>query len=50
LIADDASWVRHPPIASKFSSAKPSGSIGAWQAAQTGFARCCSSRSRIDAG
>ena len=42
--------VRQPPIASKFSSAKPSGSIGAWQLAQTGFLRCCSSRSRTDSG
>ena len=36
------------PTASKFSSAKPSGSISAWQLAQTGLARCCSIRSRID--
>ena len=40
---------RHLPIASKFSSAKPSGSICAWQLAQTGFVRCCSMRSRTDA-
>ena len=29
------------PTASKFSSAKPSGSIRAWQLAHAGFARCC---------
>ena len=31
---------RHFPVASKFSSARPSGSITAWQAAQVAFARC----------
>ena len=40
------STVRHWPTASKFSSANPSGSILAWQAAQVGLARCCSSRCR----
>jgi len=28
------------PVASKFSSARPSGSITAWHAAQVGLARC----------
>ena len=40
------SLARHAPIASKFSSAKPSGSITPWQALQDGFARCCSMISR----
>src|SRR4029077_20835127 len=39
--------VRHSPTPLKFSSAKPSGSIWAWQTAQAAFARCCSIRSRI---
>ena len=38
-----ASFVRHSPVASKFSSEKPSGSITRWQVAHAGFARCCSS-------
>ena len=42
--------VRQRPMASKFSSAKPSGSIWAWQLAHTGLLRCCSIRSRTDAG
>ena len=33
-----SSCARHRPIPSKFSSAKPSGSISAWQLAQAGFA------------
>ena len=37
---------RHRPTGSKFSSAKPGGSIVRWQPAQTGSSRCCSSRSR----
>src|SRR5438309_268034 len=41
------SVIRHRPIPSKFSSAKPSGSICLWQPAQAGFARCCSILSRI---
>src|SRR5579871_1411175 len=44
------SFVRQPPIASKFSSANPKGSIGAWHAAQVGFLRCSSSRSRTVRG
>ena len=42
--------VRNLPIPSKFSSAKPRGSICEWHVAHTGFFRCCSSRSRTDAG
>ena len=38
------------PTASKFSSAKPSGSITLWQLAQTGFARCSAICSRIVLG
>ena len=41
---------RQRPIASKFSSANPSGSIRRWQFAQTGFLRCASIRSRSDVG
>src|SRR5439155_5514801 len=40
--------VRNLPIASKFSSAKPIGSMRAWQLAHTGLARCCSMRPRIE--
>ena len=43
-----ASFVRHSPVASKFSSEKPSGSITRWQVAHAGFLRCSSSRSRTD--
>ena len=42
------SVVRHFPIASKFSSAKPNGSIRWWQVAQTAFWRCACMSSRID--
>ena len=35
-------------MASKFSSDSPTGSISAWQAAQTGLRRCSSIRSRIE--
>ena len=35
---------------SKFSSAKPSGSIIRWQTAQDGLARCCSMRWRMVIG
>ena len=49
-IAAPSSSSRQRPIASKFSSAKPSGSRLAWQLAQTGFERCCSIRSRSDVG
>ena len=38
---------RHSPMASKFSSAKPSWSIWAWQAAQTGLARWAAICSRM---
>ena len=38
--------MRHWPTASKFSSEKPSGSITLWHAAQAGFLRCSSMRSR----
>ena len=41
-----ASSVRHAPTASKFSSARPSGSITLWQLAHAGLARCCSIRAR----
>ena len=41
---------RQRPTASKCSSAKPSGSICAWQLAQTALFRCCSIRSRSAAG
>ena len=41
---------RHAPTASKFSSAKPIGSISLWQPAQAGFARCSSICSRIVSG
>ena len=37
---------RHAPTASKFSSAKPIGSIILWQAAQAGLLRCSSRRAR----
>ena len=45
-----SSVVRQRPIASKLSSAKPSGSIRRWQTAQLGLARCASIRSRCDRG
>ena len=48
--APDSSSVRHLPTPSKFSSAKPSGSIMAWQLAQTAFWRCSAIRSRIERG
>ena len=37
------SVVRQPPMASKFSRPKPSGSIRLWHDAQVGSVRCCSS-------
>ena len=40
-------WSRQRPTASKFSSAKPTGSIVLWQLAHTGFVRCWLRRSRI---
>ena len=42
--------VRHPPIASKFSSANPSGSIAEWQPLHDGFCRCWANLSRMVAG
>src|SRR5262249_57707708 len=42
--------VLQPPITSKFSRVKPSGSITEWQLLHAGFFRCAASRSRIDAG
>src|SRR5437762_1404087 len=36
------SWVRHAPIALKFSRPKPRGSIREWHEEQTGFLRCSS--------
>ena len=36
------SFSRKAPMASKFSKAKPMGSMRAWQEAQIGFSRCCS--------
>ena len=48
--AAPSSVVRQAPTASKFSSAKPSGSITLWQRAHAGFARCSSIRSRSDCG
>ena len=39
---------RQRPIASKFSSAKPIGSMRTWQDAHAGFRRCTSICSRID--
>ncbi len=41
---------RQAPTASKFSSAKPSGSMILWQPRTAGFARCSSIRSRIVCG
>jgi hypothetical protein len=44
---NDSSTARQRPIASKFSRAKPAGSIMLWHDAQTGLARCCDMRARI---
>ena len=49
-MANSPSLARKAPMASKFSKAKPSGSMRAWQLAQLGLARCCSIRWRSDAG
>src|SRR5271170_715012 len=49
-IAAPPSLVRNLPVASKFSMAKPMGSINRWQFAQTGFARWASMRSLMDRG
>src|SRR6267378_2541089 len=48
LIGNCPSFVRQAPIASKFSSPNPKGSMRVWQEAQIAFLRCCSSCSRID--
>src|SRR5215472_1818775 len=40
------SLVRHSPIASKFSIAKPTGSITLWHPEQAGLERCSTMRSR----
>ena len=42
------SLIRHRPVTSKFSSARPSGSITRWHDAHAGFFRCSSIRSRTD--
>src|SRR5579871_1240620 len=42
----DSSTVRHRPMASKFSNAKPVGSIMLWHELHAGLERCCASRSR----
>ena len=42
------SFTRHLPVASKFSSARPSGSITRWQDVHAGLLRCCSMRSRTE--
>src|SRR5689334_15816108 len=42
--------VRHLPVASKFSSAKPRGSMRRWHVAHAGSLRCTSIRSRSDRG
>src|SRR5262249_7313141 len=49
-IGVEPSAVRHLPMPSKLSSAKPSGSMRAWQAAHVGFLRCCSRPSRTGPG
>ena len=46
--ASPAVRVRQRPMASKFSSDSPTGSIRAWQAAHAGLRRCSSIRSRIE--
>src|SRR5260370_36727940 len=50
LISAPISFPRHFPVASKCSSAKPSGSIREWQDAHTAFLRCSSIRSRSAVG
>src|ERR1019366_10265783 len=42
------SLMRHLPVTSKLSSARPSGSITRWHDTQAGFLRCSSIRSRVD--
>src|SRR5262245_25092474 len=42
-------FVRQSPTPSKLSSANPIGSIFEWHEAHTGFLRCSSMRSRMDA-
>src|SRR5262245_30413847 len=48
-IGNFPSCVRQPPMASKFSRPKPSGSIRAWQEAHMALVRCCSSCLRSEA-
>src|SRR2546427_11210667 len=43
-----SSTVRQRPIASKFSSEKPTGSIRLWQLAQAALTRCSARRSRTE--
>ena len=50
IAVPSSSTSRHLPMASKFSSAKPSGSIREWQVAHTAFCRCASMRARTDRG
>src|SRR5262249_22417186 len=50
LMGAPSSSARHFPTALKFSNAKPSGSMLAWQLAHTALLRCCSIRSRREAG
>ena len=46
--ATSLSLMRQAPVTSKFSSARPSGSITRWHELHAGFVRCCSMRSRVD--
>src|SRR5215468_7366012 len=50
LIDAVLSIVRQRPVTSKFSSAKPIGSIIRWQELHAAFARCASIRSRTVSG
>src|SRR5678815_1815591 len=47
-IVNSPSFERQAPIASKFSSPNPSGSMREWHEAQIAFFRCCSNCSRIE--
>src|SRR4030095_15659946 len=46
----DSSVVRHDPMASKFSSANPGGSMAEWHVEHTALVRCFASRSRMVGG
>src|SRR5258705_245649 len=48
LIGNCPSFVRQAPMASKFSSPNPNGSMRVWQEAQIAFLRCSSNCSRIE--